>query len=521
MSPTKKNALPSCLWLLGTLWIFAWSFFRHRAFQSGAFDLGIFDQALWLISRGLSPISSFMGFHILGDHAALILYPLAFLYKICPRVETLLFIQAFALASGVIPLFKLAEKLEVSSKAAISFAYLVSPGLLNAAIYDFHPEVFALPALLWALHFLEKRKIFSFLLACLVVLSCKEVLSLTVLALGFALLLQRRWREGAAAAFLGGSWFVFSTRFLIPHFSEKGVAAVARYQGLFHDPSLFFSRLSSPEVLGYALMLLLPIAGGLAVRSFRNPLVLLPILPTFLLNVLSAAATQRDLLHQYSLPVLPFLFYGALRGKTSIKPLTWVIWGTVGFLALGSWRFVPLWLDASRCAPSLERSLALIPAESSVVANHELAPHLDHRRRAFFFNDDRLPETWGSDFILIDLAHPGWGTSLGKLGEAKKNLDSPQSDYREVFGEKEIFLYQRKSKTLLKSIFSFELPYLEILQDPDQGIAAGIAPLRKDQGQPKLHGLLFLDGFGRGLLNHHFHVLQCRHIGTSDRKKNQ
>ena len=431
------------LWLSGTMWIFAWSFFRHRAFQSGAFDLGIFDQAVWLISRGFSPISSFMGFHILGDHAAFILYPLGFLYGIFPRVETLLFIQALALASGVIPLFKLAEKLDFSSKAAISFAYLVSPGLLNAAIYDFHPEVIAVPALLWALHFLEKKEIFSFLLAILVVLSCKEVLSLTVLFLGLALLLQRRWREGLAATFLGGSWFVFSTRFLIPHFSEKGVAAAARYQGVFQDPSLFFSRFFSPEVLGYTLMLLLPIAGGLAVRSFRNPLVVFPILPTFLLNILSAAATQRDLLHQYSLPILPFLFYGALRGqgKTFIKPLTWVIWGTVGFLALGAWRFVPLWVDASRCAPSLERSIVLIPAESSVVANHEIAPHLGHRRQIFFFNDDRPPNTWHSDFILIDLAHPGWGTSRKKLEKAKKNLDSPQSSYREVFGEGEIFLY--------------------------------------------------------------------------------
>ncbi len=43
---------------------------RYALFQLGAFDLGIFDQAVYLISRCEPPISSFLGFHILGDHAA-------------------------------------------------------------------------------------------------------------------------------------------------------------------------------------------------------------------------------------------------------------------------------------------------------------------------------------------------------------------------------------------------------------------------------------------------------------------
>lgn len=45
---------------------------RHELFQSTAFDLGIFDQAIYLISQGQSPITTIQGFHILGDHAAFI-----------------------------------------------------------------------------------------------------------------------------------------------------------------------------------------------------------------------------------------------------------------------------------------------------------------------------------------------------------------------------------------------------------------------------------------------------------------
>jgi len=54
---------------------------RHWWFNSSSWDLGIFDQAIYLISEGKEPYSSLLGFHILGDHGALVLYPLGLLYK--------------------------------------------------------------------------------------------------------------------------------------------------------------------------------------------------------------------------------------------------------------------------------------------------------------------------------------------------------------------------------------------------------------------------------------------------------
>ena len=79
---------------------FLCSSLRHALFQSTAFDLGIFDQAIYLISQNQTPFSSLMGIHILGDHAAVIYYPLAWLYKISPDVHWLLLVQAVALSLG-------------------------------------------------------------------------------------------------------------------------------------------------------------------------------------------------------------------------------------------------------------------------------------------------------------------------------------------------------------------------------------------------------------------------------------
>ena len=90
--------------------LFGCSSLRHALFQSNGFDLGLFDQAIYLISQGQEPIVSLAGFHFLGDHAAFILYPLALFYKIYPDVHWLFAVQAIALSLGALPTFHLARQ---------------------------------------------------------------------------------------------------------------------------------------------------------------------------------------------------------------------------------------------------------------------------------------------------------------------------------------------------------------------------------------------------------------------------
>ncbi len=73
---------PGWLFVGSAIVLFACSAVRHELFHSSAYDLGWFDQAVYLISRGQPPIVSLVGYHVLGDHAALVLYLLAPLYLI-------------------------------------------------------------------------------------------------------------------------------------------------------------------------------------------------------------------------------------------------------------------------------------------------------------------------------------------------------------------------------------------------------------------------------------------------------
>lgn len=184
---------PSLIWMIcvSTLILFICSSLRHILFQSNAFDLGIFDQAVYLISQGLPPISTFMGYHILGDHAAYIWYPLALLYKIYPSVYWLFAVQALALSLGVLPIWHLSRQagLKESQASTMSLVYLLYPVVFNVNLFDFHPEAIALPALLTAVWCARAKRFWWFCLSIIVILGCKAVLSLTVAAMGFWLLL--------------------------------------------------------------------------------------------------------------------------------------------------------------------------------------------------------------------------------------------------------------------------------------------------------------------------------------------
>ena len=93
--------------VVSTLVLLFFSSLRHSLFQSGALDLGFFDQGVYLISQGLVPNSSIIDLHMMGDHAAFILYPLSVFYRIYPDIHWLFLVQAVAISIGIIPILKL------------------------------------------------------------------------------------------------------------------------------------------------------------------------------------------------------------------------------------------------------------------------------------------------------------------------------------------------------------------------------------------------------------------------------
>ncbi|XZN93844.1 MAG: DUF2079 domain-containing protein [Microcoleus sp.] len=336
----SRSQLPSSLLIAiattATI-LFLCSSLRHALFQSTAFDLGIFDQAIYLISQNQTPFSSLMQMHILGDHAAVIYYPLAWLYKIYPDVHWLFLVQAVALSLGAWPSWSLARlaSLNPEQSRAIAFIYLLYPVVFNINLFDFHPEVIALPALLAAILAARLNKIMWFSAAILLVLSCKAVLSLTVAAMGLWLLLcEKKQRCGAIALVFGIAWFVIASQKIIPFFSGSEVAGVGRYSylgksvleiiiNLILKPQLILGKFFSFDTFKYIFLLSLPLFWGLLPFSskigMRYLLPLIPALPTLAINILSDLPFQRSLAYQYSVPIIPFLLLVVISNLTQVN----------------------------------------------------------------------------------------------------------------------------------------------------------------------------------------------------------
>lgn len=441
--------------------LFGCSALRHVLFQSTAFDLGIFDQAVYLISRGKTPISSFMGFHILGDHAALIFYPLALLYKIYPSVYWLFAVQAIALASGAIPTWYIARHAGLKADQAIAIAgvYLLYPLVFNINLFDFHPEAIALPVLLAAILAAQLGKFGWFCLSIVIVLACKAVLSLTVAAMGVWLLIfeKKRWC-GAVAIFAGISWFLISSQVIIPLFSGKEAAAVGRYsylgnsvgeiaQNLLLNPGLVFGKILSLENLGYLVLLLIPIAWGLSFASIKP---LIGAIPCVALNIITDYQPQKDLVHQYSLPALPFLLLavisslaagkGWLQNKRAI-----ILWSLVTFLLLAKfthfgwkyWQYADTW-------QATNRAISQVQTQGGVLTTAEIAPHLSHRQ-LIKFTDANSPSTNFNefDYFLLNLRHPGWSSNPEFAAILVKKLQQRQ-EFRLKYQQDDVYLFSRK-----------------------------------------------------------------------------
>ena len=352
----------SRLFLLGLVAIASLIFllassYRLAVFRAGT-DLGFFDQLMFLLSQGNAPISSILdGVHLIGDHAALVLYPVALLYVIQPDVHWLLAVQAIALAAGAIPVYALSLQsgLAVNSARAVAICYILYPGLFNINFYtEFRTETIAIPLLLWAVWAFKSERYRQGIVAVLLVLSCKEAMSITAVGLGFWLWLkQKRFISGIICIFGSIIWFLVAATYIIPNFRGGYQMAGTWHYGSIGDslpeialktltqPQLLLTRALLPDRLFYYLLLLLPIIIGLHWRKIGA---IIPALPMLALNILADYPGQRDLIHHYSLPIIPFLFVWLIESLGYLKRFnyrTWlsrrllVVWAMIAFF--GSW----------------------------------------------------------------------------------------------------------------------------------------------------------------------------------------
>lgn len=432
---TNNNFPPHSLVLASLLLsIILWllSSYRHYLLQSNAFDLGIFDQFMWLESNGLDQPSSLLGLRMLADHGAFILLPISVLYKLLPGPNTLLAIQAIALAFTSLPLWTISKKENATDfqSWSICITWWLSPALFNGNLFDFHPEVCALPLLGYLFVFLKDKKWTLVAIMAFLCLLTRDGMILATLGISLTLLARKDIRASGAIAAISLSWISFLSLFLYPSLGKKGDAihAAGRYSHLGNSIGDFFERLTidpgdlvqHTQPLNNLFYLLILFAPFLLLILKSDKTILLGTFPLILSNLLSSNFSQKTLIHHYSLPIVLIIIAGTItngnlksnkvgygsRYNLILVGICWCLFAKPGFFT-----------DAYRTRVDMIKNVNIakniILNEDKIITSSYLAPHFTNRASIIFPSHKQEIDTILDEYnvILLKPRDPGWGSS--------------------------------------------------------------------------------------------------------------
>ena len=449
-----------------------WSLRKYDAFQAAGFDLGIFAQGLWLLSRLKAPFVTLMGLDLFGDHTSYILLALVPLYRLVPHPETLLVVQTFALALGALPVFLLARLVVRDSWFALvpAVAYLLMPALGWLNLENFHPDSFEVPLVLFALYFVARARWRPYLVMVLLLLTVKEDFALVVVPLGIYVALRRNWKVGALTVGVAAVWFPLAFLVLQPLLSGTTAGGLDMWRIPFGGfggvlrtfvtaPWTVIAYMFTGAKLKYLLELFAPLL-FLPLLTART----LMVAPVLAFNLISTFYYQTNLHYHYTSLVIPVLTVAAILSLDRFDLQKVRRWAVV-LVLLATCVSAYLWgpLPGSRAAGSLTdpkdpqavaaaEAVALIPPHAVVASRDKFASHLTSRDSVYVFPTPFAANSWGDESLRGDrlpladaveyvLEIPDRLTPMADAAWAKL----PAEGFVEIFDKEGVVLLKRES----------------------------------------------------------------------------
>jgi uncharacterized membrane protein len=439
-----------------TSFLVFWYFFHfghltsdvHRGYGDSAFDIGLYDQGVWLLSHFHAPYVTLMGRDLFGDHTQFSLIAMVPLYWLRPDATTLLYVQAFVMALGAVPVYLLAMRVLKNPAFAtvLAAAFLLHPALAQSNLENYHPDSFLIPILGFAIYAAVENKPRMFVIFSVLALLCKEdvVLVLFPLAVWFAI--RRNRQVGALVAFASVlSSFVATNvimRLLI------GVPTLNTWRIPFGGiGGLFREALKKPaEVVKYVIrgdrpngrpFYVWQMIAPTGLVFFAAPEIAITTILVLGANVMSTFGYQHLIGYHYSMAILPGIAMGTVYAVSRLasRRLQAAAVAIVGLSALwsgylwGPYPFsvhhtVPHWSPTYSAVSDIHQVEKALPPGAVVSVYYSYASHVDHRTRVYMWptpfaasswktfkqEGQRLPEANDVEYLLLPPTiddHPG------------------------------------------------------------------------------------------------------------------
>ncbi len=380
---------------------------RHDRFATFGFDLGIYDQGIWLLSQFKDPFVTIRGLDLFGHHANVALLLFTPFYRLGAGPELLLVAQVAAQASGAVAVYLLArDRLGARWPAvALGIVLLLNPTYQFQTWHFFHPDALAVAPLLFAYWAARARRWRWFALAAVLAVACKEDVALPLAVIGVLIAARGDRRIGILVTALSAAWFMIATRVVIPlsngigpfydsFFGDFGSSASEVVVNVATDPAKAIDVATKPDRINYYRMMLAPFA----FLPLLAPSTLLVAVPMLAVNALSTFPYQRDIKYHYSSLVLAGVmvatveaiawagrtpqtraFLVGLVSATSLAAT--VAWGPSPLSTKYRSGYWPLGVDPK--VATKEAVVDFVPARDAASVHYNFAPHMTHRERIY------------------------------------------------------------------------------------------------------------------------------------------
>ncbi len=467
---------------------------RYTTWHSSYYDLGAYDQKIWLISEQtdwwgmleqsykggvmVSPCGTERFWGIC--HFQPILLVPALLYQIWASPLAPLAFQVLVVVSGIIPALLLARDhfgTPVAGVAA-STLFLVYPAVQFNGVLDFRPDHVAIPILLWAYFLAGRGQHLASLGVAGIGGLMKEPLILSFAFFGLYLAFQyKRWALGLVSFVFGLTAFYFLSFHLLTSGGQtEGQFMIGRYfpdlsgpsgvvPRLLGDPVGFLRHVAQPHKVVYMAALFAP----LAFLPLFSPIRLIPAIPFLGISLLSSFPGHASFQSQHSAsvvgPAFAALFisirwlgdkYGRRAAPVPILAGLVVLSGCISF-ALGPtplsvnfwdrswggvWHYTQYLPDRQATVNQAAKLIPAHPDKVVVTQNGLNAARLAHRHQYYPFPDalDR------ADYVFLDtgrLPYVYWNIDRERYRRLVRRLLRSR-DYKVIFDEHGVLVLERR-----------------------------------------------------------------------------
>ncbi len=432
--------------LVGAMWLIYMAgigVIRYLSLKTPTFDFGIFSQMFYYMRDTLKPLTTCERDGLLSHfavHVSPALYLLLPVYYIFPYQITLIILQAVIVASGIIPLYLLCKKKNLSKFLiiGITIIYFTYPASMGGLFYDFHENKMLLPLILWLFYFIEKNNNIGTIIFSLLTLMVKEDAAVYVACIGIYVMLCRKDLKKNVSKGLGmcafsilyfGGVFIYLNKYgdgamigrYANYLANQDDGLIGMLLTIFKNPAYLFSQVFTAEKMEYVLWMLVPLLFIPLRRKKITEYVLL--IPFLLIGLMSNNGYQHSIYYQYTYGATAIFMFMLVDYFTDIKPnkrigdilykkntiiLAVFASAIIGFSAITpKISYLEQYMENKESYNEIKEVLYSIPKDASVEASTMLVSTISNRKEIY-----REGTTHECEYVIYDLRSVGTRNDL-------------------------------------------------------------------------------------------------------------